>query len=47
MKKIVSLMVFLVFTTTAFAQISLEATTARKKNHRGYKRPTKIKHPKR
>ena len=47
MRKLISLLVLSVFTATAFAQISLDSPgTERKKNHRGYKRPGKIKRPK-
>lgn len=48
MKKIISLIMFSVFTTTAFAQINLDSpSTERKyKNHRGSQRPRKIKRPK-
>ena len=47
MKKIISLIVFSIFTTTAFAQISLDSpSTERKKNHRGSKKTRKVKRPK-
>lgn len=47
MKKIISLIVFSVFATTAFAQISLDSpTTERNKNHRGAKKPRRVKRPK-
>lgn len=47
MKKIISLIVFSIFATTAFAQISLDSTaTERNKNHRGAKKAHKIKRPK-
>ena len=47
MKKIISLIVFSVFATTAFAQIGLDSpTTERNKNQRGAK-PKKVRKTKR
>jgi hypothetical protein len=46
MKKIVSVLVFALFATTAFAQISLDSPSTNRhyKNHRGVKKGRKGKH---
>lgn len=47
MKKIIALIVFSIFTASAFAQVTLDNSgSERKKRNRGYKRPQKIKRPK-
>ncbi len=48
MKKIISLLMFSIFTATAFAQISLDPpSTERGKNHRGSRKSRRIKRPRR
>jgi hypothetical protein len=48
MKKIISLVMFSVFATTALAQISLDPpSTERNKSHRGSRKTRRIKRPRR
>ena len=47
MKKIISLVMFSVFATSALAQVSLDPpSTERTKNHRGSRKSRRIKRPK-
>jgi hypothetical protein len=43
MKKIILVLALSLFATSAFAQFNLNTTTERRKNHRGSKKPRKIK----